>query len=84
MGSAEEKMLEQSSRPPLSDARRIVLLLVFCLAMFLDAFNLTALFAALPALKERFNLDESKSSWIVSAFQLTYAAFLLVVSIPGT
>ncbi|OBZ65921.1 hypothetical protein A0H81_14087 [Grifola frondosa] len=46
--------------------------------MFLDSFNLSALFAATPALKEAFNLDESESSWVMSAFQLTYASFLLI------
>lgn len=80
MSIANEKIPDQGTRPPISNARRLTLLFLFCLAMFLDSFNLTALFTAIPVLKERFNLDESQSSWIISGFQLTYAAFLLIVS----
>ncbi|GBE80918.1 major facilitator superfamily domain-containing protein [Sparassis latifolia] len=62
----------------ISNARRYTLFVVFCLAMFLDAFNLSALFAATPVLESHFNMDESQASWVISAFQLTYASFLLI------
>lgn len=64
-----------------SFARRYVLLLIFCLAQFLDAANNSALFSAIPSLVEAFNITESESTWIISAFQLTFASFLLIVSI---
>ena len=63
-----------------SVARRYFLLLVFCLAQFLDAFNNSALFSAIPSLVRDLGFTESESTWIISAFQLTFASFLLIVS----
>lgn len=62
-----------------STARKYVLLLIFCLAQFLDAFNNSSLFSAIPALVISLDMTESESTWIISAFQLTFASFLLVV-----
>ncbi len=64
----------------MSSARRYVLFAMFCVANALDAYNLNALFTALPVLREHFGLGEADASWVMSAFELTYAAFLLVVS----
>ncbi|KAI0641791.1 MFS general substrate transporter [Trametes meyenii] len=61
-----------------SPARRYVLLLIFCLAQFLDAFNNSALFSAIPSLVISLGMTESESTWIISAFQLTFASFLLI------
>ncbi|RPD56812.1 MFS general substrate transporter [Lentinus tigrinus ALCF2SS1-7] len=61
-----------------STARRYVLLLIFCLAQFLDAFNNSALFSAIPALVTSLDMNEAESTWIISAFQLTFASFLLI------
>ena len=63
-----------------SAVRRYFLLILFCLAQFLDAFNNSALFSAIPSLVESLNMSESESTWIISAFQLTFASFLLIVS----
>lgn len=65
-----------------SPARRYVLLLIFCLAQFLDAFNNSALFSAIPSLVISLGMSEAESTWIISAFQLTFASFLLIVSTP--
>lgn len=62
----------------LSNARRYLLLLLFCLAQFLDAFNNSALFSALPELKETLGMNEGEATWLISAFQLTFASFLLI------
>jgi hypothetical protein len=59
--------------------RKLVLLVVFCLAQFLDAINNSALFSALPALEISMGMTESQSTWMISAFQLTFASFLLIV-----
>ncbi|KAF9221119.1 MFS general substrate transporter [Gyrodon lividus] len=66
--------------PPkhLSLTRKLVLLLMFCFAQFLDAFNISALFSAIPALEASMNITESQSVWIISAFQLTFASSLLI------
>ncbi|KAI0667392.1 MFS general substrate transporter [Trametes maxima] len=61
-----------------SPARRYVLLLIFCLAQFLDAFNNSALFSAIPSLVISLGMTQSESTWIISAFQLTFASFLLI------
>ena len=62
-----------------SVARRYLLLIIFCLAQFLDAFNNSALFSAIPSLVTSLDMNESESTWIISAFQLTFASFLLIV-----
>ncbi len=64
-----------------STARRYVLLIIFCLAQFLDAFNNSALFSAIPVLVTSLDMNEAESTWIISAFQLTFASFLLIVSV---
>jgi hypothetical protein len=64
----------------LPPSRKLVLLVMFCLAQFLDAFNGSALFSALPALQTSMGMTESQSTWMISAFQLTFASFLLIVS----
>ncbi len=69
-------------RVRISNARRYFLFAIFCIANLLDAYNLNALFAGLPALKVAFALDEVDASWVMSAFELTYASFLLIVSAP--
>ena len=63
-----------------SAARRYVLLLIFCLAQFLDAVNNSALFSAIPDLENSLGINEAQSTWVISAFQLTFASFLLIVS----
>lgn len=78
MDASDVPAVEHGKPRTISNIRRTVLLVVFCLAMFIDAFNLSALFAATPVLEAHFGLDETQSSWVISAFQLTYASFLLI------
>ncbi|KAG1842125.1 major facilitator superfamily domain-containing protein [Suillus tomentosus] len=61
-----------------SRTRRIILLFLFCLAQFLDSFNNSALFSAIPALEVSTGMTESQSTWIISGFQLTFTSFLLI------
>ncbi len=63
-----------------SASRRYILLIMFCLAQFLDAFNNSALFSAIPALVTSLKMTEAESTWLISGFQLTFASFLLIVS----
>ncbi|KAG1897787.1 major facilitator superfamily domain-containing protein [Suillus fuscotomentosus] len=56
----------------------LILLFLFCLAQFLDSFNNSALFSAIPALEVSMGMTESQSTWIISGFQLTFASFLLI------
>jgi hypothetical protein len=63
-----------------STARKLGLLTMFVLAEFLDAFNNSALFPAIPDIVRDLQFEQSETVWIISAYQLTFAAFLLVVS----
>ncbi|TBU27126.1 MFS general substrate transporter [Dichomitus squalens] len=61
-----------------SPARRYTLLVIFCLAQFLDTFNVTSLYSAIPAMAMSMGIAEGESTWIISAYQLTFASFLLI------
>lgn len=72
---------EKSSEPAIrSTALRSLLLLLFSLAQFIDIFNISALFAALPVLTTSLEMNAGQAIWVISAYQLTFAAFLLLVS----
>jgi hypothetical protein len=75
---------EQGEVPELastSTLRKLALLSMFTLAEFLDAFNNSALFPAIPVITSDLKFLSSETVWIISAYQLTFAAFLLVVSV---
>ncbi|KAF5378229.1 hypothetical protein D9757_009136 [Collybiopsis confluens] len=57
--------------------RKIILLIIFCFAQYLDAFNNSALFAAIPPIASDIGISDSNSVWLISAYQLTFAALLL-------
>ncbi|KAI0070062.1 MFS general substrate transporter, partial [Panus rudis PR-1116 ss-1] len=63
---------------PYSVVRRYALLLLFCLAQFLDSFNNSALYTAIPSIGMELDMAENETTWLVSAFQLTFASFLLI------
>ncbi|PCH34681.1 MFS general substrate transporter [Wolfiporia cocos MD-104 SS10] len=67
-------------RPPqlYTPLRKYSLLVIFCAAQFLDAFNNGALFTAIPSLDVALGISEGEETWIISAFQLTFASFLLI------
>ncbi|KZV88947.1 MFS general substrate transporter [Exidia glandulosa HHB12029] len=62
---------------PASPAKKYFLLALFCVAQFLDAFNISALFSAIPIMSDDLDLSTTESVWLVSAYQLTFASFLL-------
>ncbi|EPQ51292.1 MFS general substrate transporter, partial [Gloeophyllum trabeum ATCC 11539] len=61
-----------------SPARKKCLLAIFCFAQFLDTFNNSALFAAIPPISAALGISNSNSVWLLSAYQLTFAALLLI------
>ena len=75
-----EQTLEIPQARSYSSGRRYVLLATFCAAQFLDSFNISALFSAIPAMVKSMDMSEGETTWIVSAYQLTFASFLLIVS----
>ena len=78
--SPPQTLSDGADRQQISSLRRYFLLVLFCLAQFMDAFNSSALFAAIPTLTQDFHFATGESTWIVSAYQLTFASFLLIVS----
>ena len=79
-GCRQTPTQQRNGQPRISNTHRYLLYTIFCLANLLNGYNLNALFVALPVLAPIFGLNEADSSWVMSAFQLTYAAFLLMVS----
>lgn len=73
-----------AGRPIPSTVRKCLLLALFCLAQFLDVFNNSGIYPAIPIMAKELNMTGGESVWIVSATQLTFAAFLLLVSLIWT
>ncbi|KAG8750828.1 hypothetical protein FRC14_000185 [Serendipita sp. 396] len=76
-----ESESEPSSETALANAstlRKLALLAMFTLAEFLDAFNNSALFPAIPNIASQLRFEVSETTWIIAGYQLTFAAFLLV------
>jgi hypothetical protein len=67
-----------------SKGKKIVLLGIFCLALFLDTFNNSSLFTAIPVISLQLNIPNSQSVWLLSAYQLTFAGLLLIVRFTHT
>ncbi|KAH7106654.1 MFS general substrate transporter [Auriculariales sp. MPI-PUGE-AT-0066] len=69
--------VDDSPSANISSFRKYTLLLLFCASQFLDAFNVSALFSAIPIMTTELDLNASEAVWLVSAYQLTFASFLL-------
>ncbi|KAJ7123123.1 major facilitator superfamily domain-containing protein [Mycena epipterygia] len=61
-----------------SPNKKLLLLTIFCLALFLDTFNNSSLFTAIPVISTQIQIPNSQSVWLLGAYQLTFAALLLV------
>ncbi|KAJ7179684.1 MFS general substrate transporter [Mycena filopes] len=62
----------------LTPGRKGFILFFLCLAQFLDTFMNSALFAAIPPVSVDLNISNADSVWLISGYQLTFAALLLV------
>ena len=80
----KDEYIPSSTRPTFSPLRRYCLLVMFCLAQYLDVFNNSSLLTAIPVISKELGMSTDESVWIVSALQLSFAAFLLVVSVIYT
>ncbi|KAJ7499582.1 MFS general substrate transporter [Mycena latifolia] len=58
--------------------RKGIILFFLCLAQFLDTFMNSALVAAIPLISADLGITNADSVWLVSGYQLTFAALLLV------
>ncbi|KAJ7174284.1 MFS general substrate transporter [Mycena filopes] len=62
----------------LTPGRKGFILFFLCLAQFLDTFMNSAPFAAIPPISVDLNISNADSVWLISGYQLTFAALLLV------
>ncbi|KAF9490814.1 MFS general substrate transporter [Pleurotus eryngii] len=62
----------------LSPRCKLVLLGVFCSAQFFDVFNASAVLVSLPSLGADLHFAPGALQWILSAYTLTFASFMLV------
>ncbi|KAG2353698.1 major facilitator superfamily domain-containing protein [Suillus spraguei] len=65
----------------LSLARKLILLVMFCLTQFIDTLSMSALLSAIPALEASMGMTEIQSTWVFSGFRLTFSSFLLIVRV---
>ncbi|KAF9045143.1 major facilitator superfamily domain-containing protein [Panaeolus papilionaceus] len=85
-----ESELKPESKPPthqvsafaflkdISKSRKASVLAILCFALFLDTFNNSSLFSAIPPISDQLNISVSRSAWLLAAYQLTFAALLLI------
>ncbi|KAJ7215948.1 major facilitator superfamily domain-containing protein [Mycena pura] len=59
-------------------SRKILILLLLCFSFFLDSISGSSLFTAIPVISTQLNIPNSQSVWILSAYQLTFSALLLI------
>ncbi|EJD00111.1 MFS general substrate transporter [Fomitiporia mediterranea MF3/22] len=62
----------------MSNVRRAILLAIFCLALFVDAFMTSAMIICLDSIGSDFNQSTSILSWVLTAYSLTFGSFLLL------
>ncbi|KAJ7102694.1 major facilitator superfamily domain-containing protein [Mycena epipterygia] len=65
-------------RGPPSLALQILLVALLSLGQFLDTFNSSAFFAAIPSIAKDIHLHNNSTVWLVSAYQITFSSFLLL------
>ncbi|KZO93083.1 MFS general substrate transporter [Calocera viscosa TUFC12733] len=69
---------QRAPKREISTTRKALLLMVFCMAQFLDAFNNSSLFPPLPTIGKTFDMSEAEQQWMFSAYALTFSSFLLL------
>ncbi|KAL0948778.1 hypothetical protein HGRIS_008908 [Hohenbuehelia grisea] len=74
----EVTSLKPSSNFPLSSLRKFAILIVLCSAQFLDIFNANAVIVSLPRLGADLGFSAGTLQWVLSAYTLTFAAFMLI------
>ena len=62
---------------------RIPVLVLLCMAQFVDVLDVNASVVALPLIARDFGLSESGLQWVVTAYVLVFAGCLLVVRAAG-
>ncbi|KAF4584831.1 hypothetical protein EYR40_001646 [Pleurotus pulmonarius] len=76
-----ESSAVENAVPPtetLSRRRKILVLFIVCLAQFFDIFNGNASIISLPELGRDLGFEPGALQWILSAYTLTFASFMLI------
>lgn len=81
--SDKGKDVENSPAPApaelqLSLFRRIILLIIFCCSVFNDAFMTSSMIICVDSIRIDFGLESSIGTWVITAYNLTFGAFLLL------
>ncbi|KIJ40339.1 hypothetical protein M422DRAFT_173980 [Sphaerobolus stellatus SS14] len=66
-----------NSPQPLGTIRKMAILIVLCSAQFFDIFNAVSTIIALPQISDDLHFAGGALQWVVTAYTLTFAAFLL-------
>jgi len=74
------KIHSSAIRPPSSDLRRWVALVVVCLGQLMIVLDSTIVNVALPAIQRDLHFTQADLTWIVNAYLITFGSFLLVAS----
>lgn len=64
-----------------SNARRMVLLVIFCASQFVDIISVSGAFISVAQMTVDLDLTTSQAVWIVTSYSITFASFLLLVSL---
>jgi EmrB/QacA subfamily drug resistance transporter len=67
-----------TSRRKTEPGHRVALLALLCVAQFVDVFDINVVIVALPAIGRALSFSERDLQWIVSAYVLFFAGFLLL------
>ncbi|KAG2144467.1 major facilitator superfamily domain-containing protein [Suillus clintonianus] len=78
MSSPLPPSLDDDKPKKLPLSRKLVLLVILCLSQFMDTFSTSALLSAIPKLQTSMGMNEAQSTWVISAFRLTFSSFLLI------
>ncbi len=75
----ELKAKDEKEIAAMSKFRKSILLIAFSFAQFLDVLNISAIFTGIPDIALKLDMAPNESVWLLSAVQLTFASFLLLV-----
>src|SRR6266566_353730 len=77
------KIHSSAIRPPLSDRRRWIALVVVCLGQLMIVLDSTIVNVALPAIQRDLHFTQADLTWVVNAYLITYGSFLLLAGRAG-
>ena len=77
------KIHSSAIRPPTSDLRRWVALVVVCLGQLMIVLDSTIVNVALPAIQRDLHFTQADLTWVVNAYLITYGSFLLLAGRAG-